>query len=439
MIYKKCAVLFLIVLLTFAHNCFAIERADIIVDQKGGGDFNTIQEAINSIEKGNGKLKIILIKDGLYNEKIIIDRSNVALVGESKENTIIEFAELRKNWMKDHENHFGSATINIAEKTENITLANLTIRNNYGELHGDHDHQYAILGLGTKVILLHCNIIAYGADTVSLWPEGGGMFYHSHCYFEGWVDYVCPRGWCYITDSKFYGHNMTASLWHKGIDDKAAKFVIRNSFFDGKPGFPLGRHHYDAQFYLLDCIFSENMADIPIFWPESPNAHIWKWGERHYFYNCQRMGGDYDWFKDNLDKAENSPSPGDVDAKWTFDGNWDPEGDMESLLPFTFLPKPRNGSYLDDKNIKLSWIPSRNAESFNIYFWKSEYPQALKEGAKLKSGKEAPGKPVFIRNQSENFYIPDELNRNSTYYWRIDEVIDGIPVEGKLWHFTIRK
>lgn len=428
--------LILVLLMLLYSAIFAGERANLTVAKDGSGDFIKIQDAINAIPGENEELFIILVKNGVYNEKLTILKSNIAIVGESKENTIIQIAEIRKKWIENHDNHFGSAVVNIGANTSDITLANLTIHNNYGSLYGDNDHQYAILGLGTKVILIHCNVIADGADTVSLWPEGGGMFYHSHCYFEGHVDYVCPRGWCYITDSKFYGHNLTASLWHKGIDSRSAKFVIRRSYFDGVEGFPLGRHHYDAQFYLLDCIFSENMADIPIFWPVSPNAHVWQWGTRHYFDNCQRLGGDYNWFADNLDEAEGSPSSEMVNAKWTFENKWDPEANMPQVLPFTFLPKPGNGEYINTIDTVLTWIPSRNAESFDIYFWKSKYPQALEKGEKLKDGPSAAGTPVFVKNQKESSFYPGILESNSTYYWRSDEIIDGEKVEGKLWHFT---
>lgn len=432
---------FLLTLLLSTISLYAGDKADIVVSPDGTGDFTSVNEAVQSVPADNNTRVTILVKNGIYEEKVIFTSSNIVLVGESRDSTIIRFAELRKNWMESHESHFGSAVINIDSSANDITIANMTIHNNYGALYGDNGHQYAIFGTGTRIILLNCNVIADGADTVSLWNESEGMYYHSDCYFEGHVDYVCPRGWCYITDSEFYGHNLTASLWHKGIDDKSAKFVIRYSYFDGVPGFPLGRHHYDAQFYLLDCIFSENLADVPIFWPVSPNAKIWKWGSRHYFYNCHRIGGDYDWFADNLSDAANSPEQEIINASWTFDGKWNPEEEISSVLPFVFKPFPRSAAYLDfpEDELILSWKPSRNAESFNVYFWKSEFPQALERGEKLKDGPAASGEPVFIGNQKEASYKPDKLDPNSTYYWRIDEVIDGGPVEGSLWHFTLRK
>ena len=80
-----------------------------------------------------------------------------------------------------------------------------------------------------------------------------------------------------------------------------------------------------------------------------------------------------------------------------------PPGKTSKLI---FMPKPRNASFnLDPKKIQLSWIPSRNSESFDIYFWKSKFPQALKQGQKLKNGKAAVGKPIFVKNQKERYWV----------------------------------
>jgi pectinesterase len=49
------------------------------------------------------------------------------------------------------------------------------------------------------------------------------------------------------------------------------------------------------------------------------------YGERAYFYNCHRVGGDYAWHRDNLDKAPGSPRPEQITPLWTFAGSWDPE------------------------------------------------------------------------------------------------------------------
>jgi len=438
MLVRKIRGLFFLIFI-LSNLLLAQEKADVVVAKDGTGNFLTIQEAVNSATPNSNRPFIILIKNGTYEEKVFLTKSNIALVGENRDSTKIIYAELRKNWLSEKEKtDWGSAVINIDSTANDIIIANLTVHNNYGSLYGDNDHQYAVRGWGTRTIIINCNVIADGADTIALWNPYG-MSYHSNCYFEGWVDYVCPRGWSYVTDSKFYGHNLTASIWHHGSKNKDQKFVIRNSFFDGVPGFPLGRHHSYGQFYLIDCIFSENMADVPIFWPVSPNAKTWVWGDRQYYFNCHRIGGDYNWFKDNLSSAENSPTKEDITAEWTFAGKWNPEENMPAILPFVFLPRPRNGSYDNGKEIILKWVPSRNAVSHNVYFWKSDFPQALKKGVKLKDGPSAQGEPVFVKNQKENFYNPGILLDDATYYWRIDEILkDGSVLTGPVWHFTTK-
>lgn len=326
-----------IILITAAHLFFlpfTFAKPDLIVAKDGSGNYITIQAALNAVPNFHEKIFIIFIKNGLYEEKIFIEKSNIALIGESRENTLIEFAELRKNWRDNHPDDYGAGVVNIKNKVTDIIFCSLTIHNNYGSLYGDNDHQFAIrAGEGvTRIIIDECNIIADGGDTVALWNNEDGMYYHNNCYFEGYVDYVCPRGYCFIENSKFYGHNLTASIWHDGSKKEDHKFVICNSSFDGVEGFPLGRFHRDAQIFLLDCTFSKNMADKKIFFAPSNPPRILQWGEeRIYFYNCHRDGEDFDWHRDNLQFVKGLPKPQEIDASWTFNYKWNPKSGLDRL------------------------------------------------------------------------------------------------------------
>ena len=208
--------------------------------------------------------------------------------------------------------------MNVGPEVTDLVLANLTVHNDYGGRFGDADHQFAIRSGGntTRIALLHATVRADGGDTVSLWNGTSGLYYHAECAFEGHVDFVCPRGWAYITNSRFFGRNLSASIWHDGSKDADQKLVIRRSYFDGVPGFPLGRHHRDAQFYLLDAVFSRNMADRAIYKAPADNPYLW--GERAYYSGCRREGGDYAWFADNLAQAPGAPDEADVTPAWTF-------------------------------------------------------------------------------------------------------------------------
>jgi pectinesterase len=305
----------------------AVDGKNLVVDSAGRGDFSSIQAALNFIRPERARPTIIFIRNGTYHEKLYITKNNLTLVGEDRDSTKIIYPELREDWARDHcGSDWGAGVVNIDTGVADIAIRNLTVYNNYGSLHGVFNkHQFAIRGAGTRIILVRCTVISDGGDAVSLWNREDGMYYHADCMFEGWVDFVCPRGWCYITRSKFFGHNVpSASIWHDGSGDRSQKFVINDSYFDGVSGFPLGRNHHDAQFYLVNCRFSKNMADRPFYRPAS-SPREWQWGDRHYFFNCHRDSADFEWFRDNLSSAEGSPRPEEISARWTFEGKWDPE------------------------------------------------------------------------------------------------------------------
>ena len=256
------------------------------------------------------------------------------MIGENRDSTQIVYAELRSNWRASHPDDYGSAVVNIKNDVSDLTFISLTIHNNYGGIYGNNDHQFAIRGGQgvTRIIIDNCNIIADGGDTVSLWNTEDGMYYHSNCYFEGYVDYVCPRGYCFIEESKFFGRNLTASIWHDGSGREDHRFVIKNSRFDGVKNFPLGRFHRDAQFFLIGCTFSDNMADKDIFFAPSNPPRVLKWGEsRHYFYNCHGDSVDYVWHGNNLNDAKEKVLPEEITPEWTFKDLWDPKTVLRSI------------------------------------------------------------------------------------------------------------
>ncbi|MBN1780557.1 T9SS type A sorting domain-containing protein [bacterium] len=401
--------LMLCLFLCLPFTIIASEAADLVVAKDGSGDFLTIQQAIDAIPAPNASLKIILVKNGVYEEKIRIDTDFIALVGEDRDSTRIEYYEPYV-WDSVYVD-IGRAIVNIY--ADDITLANLTVENTQPDA---GIHAFAVFGTNnTRTITINCNILSNGGDTVSLWNGDTGMYYHNTCYFKGAVDFLCPRGWCYAENIDFYCTRSTTPLWHDGSKNEDQKFVVKNGTFDGVTNFDLGRHHLDGAFYLINLVFSEKMDDQPIYRPESGESP-YKWGERRYFHHCIRPAGNYDWHKNNMITAKGSPNPEDVTPAWTFDNRWDPESSLPSVLPFAFLPRPDHDQIRVQTDPVLTWIPGRNAESHNVYF-----------------GAATP--PPFAVNTSASTYAPGALEPNTVYYWRIDEVTETGVIEGPVWQF----
>jgi len=308
----------------------------IVVDVNGNGDFKSIQEAIISLADSSKTPRTILIKKGVYKEKLFIEKSNIVFEGEDKEKTIITEAIARDEWRCEHKDDWGVATINV--RANDITLINLTIVNSFGfdfkeekiidcpldtatkqKKIGKYGHQMALRAMNcTRLKAVNCHFRSFAGDTVSPWETENGMWYFKDCVMEGGVDFYCPRGWAWAENCEFISHGGTAAIWHDGSGNQDSKTVLVNCSFKGYDGFMLGRYHRDAQFYLINCVFADNMKDSAIY--RVPTTNVIQWGHRVYYYNCHRKAGDYKWFADNINKEMVSK----INVKWVFGNRWKP-------------------------------------------------------------------------------------------------------------------
>ena len=176
------------------------------------------------------------------------------------------------------------------------------------------------MNLATRLAAVDCHFKAFGGDTVSPWETGNGMWYFKDCIMEGGVDFYCPRGWAWAENCTFTSHSGTAAIWHDGSGNKDSKTVLVNCRFSGFDGFQLGRYHKDAQFFLINCAFAANMRDQAIY--RVPTSNTIQWGERIYYYNCHRDGGnDFTWYSNNLPETI---KPVDITTSWVFGSRWNP-------------------------------------------------------------------------------------------------------------------
>jgi pectinesterase len=326
--------LFILITVVLTQLLFAQKK--IVVDPNGSGDFKTIQEAINSLSDSSKTPRTIRIRKGVYEEKLFIEKSNIVFEGEDKEKTIITAAIARDEWRCEHKDDWGVATMNV--RANDITLLNLTIVNSFGfdfkedkiidcpldsvnkqKRIGKDGHQMALRAMScTRLKAVNCHFRSLAGDTVSPWETENGMWYFKDCVMEGGVDFYCPRGWAWAENCEFITHGGPAAIWHDGSGNQDSKTVLVNCSFKGYDGFMLGRYHRDAQFYLINCVFADNMRDSAIY--RVPTNNVIQWGHRVYYYNCHRKAGDYKWFADNINKELAKK----INVEWVFGNRWKP-------------------------------------------------------------------------------------------------------------------
>jgi len=374
---------------------------EIIVAKDGSGNFTTIQDALNSIPTTNTDWKTIIVKNGLYNEQVSIKSCYIALVGESRSGTHIEYNLPRAVWYAATGVNTGTGVVNIAGNMHDIVIANMYVRNTF---EGSEDYTEVIRSEtgSTKLWFINLDVLCLWKDTFAPWGKAGGMYYVANCNFRGSIDAFCPRGYCYAIDSRFTETKSSSPIWHEGVATEDQKLVIQGGSVHSEYNkqVKLQNSQNYAKFYYLDVLFSDSIASLGT----SATTN---------FYNVTGLAG-LTWFANSLTLANRKL----IDAAWTFDGKWDPESVMPAVLPFAALPQPYNGRYSVAAGVTtLKWIPTRNAVSHKVYFGLTEQLELLGE-------------------TTTNNINTGILEANKTYYWQVNTVTGEGEIQGSLWRFT---
>lgn len=148
----------------------------------GEGGFATIQEAVDAAP-ADATPYYIFIKAGTYEGHVQINRPNVHLTGQSKQNTIVTW---NKVYNEDGGNVDKNATVNVT--ANDVSFDNLTIRNtrqNAGQA-------LALYTRGDRIVLTSCNVEGW-QDTYRTGNDGQRHLVRN-CKLTGTTDFIYNRG-----------------------------------------------------------------------------------------------------------------------------------------------------------------------------------------------------------------------------------------------------
>lgn len=163
----------------------AVTPAKMTVVAKEGGDFKTVQEAINAAPDNSSRRHVIFIKNGEYREKLTIPESktNLSFVGESKEGTVLVYRDNANTPGPDGNPLGTSKSSSIFIYANDFMAKNLTIQNDSGQGTGQAVAAYVA---GDRAYFENVRFLGY-QDT--LYTHSGREYYKG-CYIEGDVDFI---------------------------------------------------------------------------------------------------------------------------------------------------------------------------------------------------------------------------------------------------------
>ncbi len=163
------------------------QRNRITVAKDGSGNFKSVQEAFDAIPSGNRKPMTIVIKNGIYKERLMLDtrKDFVTLIGEDKDKTVLTFDNHKGTVLPngDTVNTWTSASFFIYGN--DFRAENLTFENNAGFSAGQ---AVAVFAHGDRLSFFDCKFIGY--QDVLFCSGPGSKQYYENCYIEGTTDFI---------------------------------------------------------------------------------------------------------------------------------------------------------------------------------------------------------------------------------------------------------
>lgn len=256
-------------------NVRASYKPNLVVAKDGTGDYRTVQEAIDAVRAYTPVHVTIRIKNGWYHEKVTIPSwvSNLSIIGESKEQTIISFEDYAGKF-------FDTDTVNNKNKHttytsstwyvfgNDITMENLTIRNDAGRV----GQAVALHVNGSRFILRNCNLIG-NQDTLFATNDESEQWY-DHCYIEGTTDFIFGGATAVFTDCTIKSLTNSYITAASTMAHQAFGFVFIHCNLiasDACTATYLGRPwRSNAKTAFIDCIMGNHI--IPAGWHNWDNV-----------------------------------------------------------------------------------------------------------------------------------------------------------------------
>jgi pectinesterase len=154
----------------------------LTVAADGTGEYRTIQEAVMAVRDFMQVSAVIFIKNGTYKEKLLIpsQKTNITLLGESKEGVVITYGD----YSGDAEKHSTYTSSTVRVQGNDFTAENITFENSAGRV----GQAVALHVEGDRATFRNCRMLG-NQDTLFMAIENSRQYYQN-CYIEGTTDFI---------------------------------------------------------------------------------------------------------------------------------------------------------------------------------------------------------------------------------------------------------
>jgi pectinesterase len=178
-------------------------------------------EALQTIPIDNTEPVTIYLHEGIYKEKLVIDRPYITIIGDNANKTIITYDHYARMVMPDQSKRGTFRTQTLLVNTHDFMAKDITIENSSG-FGRDVGQAIALYVDGDRNSFYHCNILG-SQDTLftgplppSAYQAGGftgplefaprinGRQYYYQCFIKGDVDFIFGSATAYFEECEIF-------------------------------------------------------------------------------------------------------------------------------------------------------------------------------------------------------------------------------------------
>ncbi|NUU77281.1 pectinesterase family protein [Paenibacillus xylanilyticus] len=214
------------------------------VSADGSGDFTSIQAAIEAIPDPCAEKTIVRIKQGIYYEKLHIEKPMVHLIGEGADQTVISYDDYALKKFPDGEFYYTFHSYTAFIGADDFTAEGLSFVNSAGP-GKDVGQALAVYVDGDRAAFRRCRFIGH-QDTIFTGPlpeqpmdraSFGGprdgaerrrlRQYYEDCYIEGDIDFIFGSATAVFKDCEIFAKNRLSD--HAAAEEKVNGWITAAS------------------------------------------------------------------------------------------------------------------------------------------------------------------------------------------------------------------
>ena len=188
-----------------------------MVAKDGSGDFFSVQEAINAVPDFRKNVRTtILVKRGVYKEKIVIPASKINLSLTGEDGAVLSYDDYADKMDRFGEKTGTSGSASCYIYAPDFYAENLTFENTSGPV----GQAVACFVSADRAYFKNCRFLGW-QDTLYTYGKGCRQYYED-CYIEGTVDFIF--GWSTAVFNRCHIHSKTKGYVTAPSTDQGQKY-----------------------------------------------------------------------------------------------------------------------------------------------------------------------------------------------------------------------